>query len=94
MATFAVYHMIHVRTPHQHIPKLVITDVPEGEELSEELLERAGYQFGEFDIPWANHVLEQVDAKGSPSDLVARIRSGEGEWIAWPDLVAQAEAPL
>ena len=94
MATFAVYHMIHVRTPHQHIPKLVVSDVPEGEELSEELLERAGYQFGEFNIPWANHVLTEVDVKESPSDLVARIRSGDGERIAWGDLVAQAEAPL
>ena len=94
MATFAVYHLIHVRTPHQHIPKLVITDVPEGEEPTEELLERAGYQFGEFNIPWANHALDKVDAKESPADLVARIRQGEGERIAWPDLVARAEAPL
>jgi len=41
MATFAVYHLIYVRTPHQHIPKLVITDAPEGEQPTEELLERA-----------------------------------------------------
>ena len=94
MVTFAVYHLIHVRTPHQYIPKLVITDVPDGDEPTEELLERAGYQFGEFNISWANHALEKVDAKGSPSDLVARIRQGDGERIAWRNLVARAEAPL
>ena len=94
MTTYAVYHLIHVNTPHKHIPKLVVTDVPDDAELSEELLERAGYQFGEFNIPWANHVLEQVDVKTSPSDLVARIRQGDGERIAWADLLAQAESPL
>ena len=94
MATYAVYHLIHVRTPYQCIPKLVITDVPDDAELTEELLERAGYQFGEFNIPWANHALEKVDVKESPADLVARIRNGEGERIAWPNLVARAEAPL
>ena len=62
MATYAVYHLIHVHTPYRYIPKLVITNVPEGKEPSEDLLERAGYQFGEFNIPWANHVLAKVDA--------------------------------
>lgn len=94
MATWCVYHLIHVRTPHQHIPKLVITDVPEGEKLDKELLERAGYLFSEFGIPWANHVLTQVDAKESPADLVARLRQGEGERISYADLVARAESPL
>lgn len=94
MATFAVYHLIHVRTPHQYIPKLVVTDVPGDEELSKELLERAGYQFREFGIAWANHALTEVDVMKSPSDLVARIRQGAGERIAWANLVAQAKAPL
>jgi hypothetical protein len=94
MATYVVYHLIHVHTPYKHIPKLLITDVPEGEEPTRELLERAGYQFGEFNIAWANHVLTKVDVKGSPSDLVARIRQGDGERIAWHDLVAQANAPI
>jgi hypothetical protein len=91
---WCAYHLIHVQTPHQHIPKLVITDVPEGETVAADLLERAGYQFGEFNIPWANHVLERVDAKESPADLVARIRQGEGEWVTYADLKAKAEAPL
>jgi hypothetical protein len=94
MATFAVYHLIHVRTPHQHIPKLVITEVPEGETVTQDLVERAGYMFGEFNVPWANHVLEQVDVKESPADLVSRIRQGEGERITYADLGARAEAPL
>jgi len=29
MSTWAVIHHIHVSTPHQHIPKLFIEDVPE-----------------------------------------------------------------
>jgi hypothetical protein len=63
MATFAVYHLIHVRTPHQHIPKLVITDVPEGAQVTQDLVERAGYTFGKFNVPWANHVLEREEAE-------------------------------
>ena len=94
MNTWCVYHLIHVRTPYQHIPKLVITVVPEGEEVTKELLERAGYRFGEFNIAWANHILEEVDVKESPSDLVARIREGGVPRIAFDDLVAKARAPL
>ena len=94
MSTWCVYHLIHVRTPHLHIPKLVISDIPADETVTTDLLERAGYQFGEFDVPWANHVLEQVGVKDSPADLVARIRQGDGERIVYTDLVAQAEAPL
>ena len=94
MSTWCVYHLIHVRTPHQYIPKLLITDVPEDEEVTTELLERAGYQFEEFNIPWANHVLAQVDARESPSDLVARIRKGGFDRITFSDLAAKAAEPL
>jgi len=94
MTTWCVYHLIHVRTPHQHLPKLVIREVPEGEDVTEDLLERAGYLFQEFDIPWANHVLTEVDAKDSPADLVAHIRQGDGESITWGELQARAEEPL
>lgn len=93
MATWCVYHLIHVRTPHQHIPKLVVTDVPEGASVDEDTVQRAGYLFSEFGIPFANHVIERVD-QDSPSDLVGRIRSGEGERITWADLKAKAEAEL
>ena len=94
MTTWCVYHLIHVRTPHQHLPKLLITDVPQGAEVTEELLDRAGYRFGEFNVAWANHVLEEVDVKESPSDLVARIREGGFSRIAYADLVAKANEPL
>lgn len=94
MATWCVYHFIHVRTPYQYIPKLVIRDVPDDVNLTADLLERAGYQFGEFGIPWANHALERVSAKDSPSDLVARIRNGGGARITYAELVSRAEEPL
>jgi hypothetical protein len=92
--TWCVYHLIHVQTPHQHIPKLVITEVPESETVDTDLLERAGFQFGEFGIPWANHMLEEVDVKESPADLVARIRQGEGEYETFASIERLAEAPL
>lgn len=94
MATWCVYHLIHVRTPHLYLPKLVISAVPEDVRLNIDLLERAGFQFGEFGVPWANHFLERIDLKNSPSDLIARIRNGEGEHITYDELVARAEAPL
>lgn len=94
MSTWCVYHLIHVRTPHQHIPKLVIRDVPDDVELTTDLLGRAGYQFEEFGIPWANHCLERVSAKTAPDDLVARIRRGEGRRVTYADLIACAEEPL
>jgi len=92
--TWCVYHLIHVQTPHQHLPKLLIQEVPEGEEVTEELLERAGYLFQEFNTFWANHVLTEVDVKESPSDLVAHIREGDFERIIYADLVALAEEPV
>jgi hypothetical protein len=60
---WAVVHHIHVRTPHQHTPRLFITGVPEGVSSGtlQDLLERAGYWFGEFGIPWANHYLSRQD---------------------------------
>ena len=69
-------------------------DVPEGEEVTEELVERAGYLFQEFNVAWANHILTKADAKTSPSDLVARIREGGFERITYADLVELANKPL
>jgi len=94
MATWCVYHVIHVRTPHQHIPKLVVTDVPDEEEVTHDLVDRAGFSFGEFEIPWANHALEEVTAGDAPADLVSRIRQGEGDRVTYEELKARAEAPL
>lgn len=94
MATWCVYHVIHVRTPHQYLPRLVIRDVPEEEVITKGLLERAGHQFGEFGIPWANHVIEKVSPDTSETDLVYRLRTGEGAKISWDRLQKQASAPL
>jgi hypothetical protein len=60
---WAVVHHIHVRTPHLHIPRMFIENVPEnvGAGALQELLERAGFYFGEFGIPWANHYLVRHD---------------------------------
>lgn len=91
--TWCVYHLIHVTTPHRHLPKLVITDVPDGSRVETDTLERAGYVFSEFGMPWANHVLCRVDAD-SPADLVGRIRRGEGDRLTYAELVAQAAAPI
>lgn len=93
MATWAVVHLIHVRVPHQHIPRLLITGVPDGQAVTRDLLERAGYQFGEFGIPWANHYIARID-RNSPSDLVGRARSPEVPRVAWEELVRMAEAPV
>jgi hypothetical protein len=60
---WAVVHHIHVRTPHMHVPRIFIEGVPEGVGAGalQDLLERAGYYFGEFGIPWANHYLTRHD---------------------------------
>jgi len=94
MATWAVVHLIHVRTPHQHIPRLIITGVPEEEEVTRDLLEQAGFQFGEFGTPWANHYITRVEPGKSPSDLVGRARDPYVPRIAWTDLLARANAPV
>jgi len=93
MATWVVYHLIHVRVPHQRIPKLVITGVPDGETVTRDLLERAGFMFGEFGVPWANHGIIQL-GPDAPSDLVGRARDPYVPRIRWADLVARAKAPV
>jgi len=93
--TWCVYHLIHVNTPYRYIPKLVIEEVPADVDLDHEILERAGYQYGEFNVPWANHVLEEVDVETSPSDLIARLRRGPScENITYKELVERAEEPI
>jgi hypothetical protein len=83
-----------VQTPHRHIPKLLVRDVPPDVALDWEDVERAGFLFGEFGILRANHVLTRVDRLEAPADLVARIRQGDGERISYAELVHLAEAAL
>jgi len=93
MKTWVVYHLIHVRTPHQYLPQLVISGVPDDKKITREMLERAGYQFGEFGIPWANHCIECI-SQTTPSDLIYRLRQGAGERLTWEKLLSRIEAPL
>jgi hypothetical protein len=72
-----VYHLIHVTTPFRHIPKLVIKDYF----ASKEEINRAGYWFGEFGIPWANHYVLHFKSKAEiPTDAIPAIMAGmDGE---------------
>jgi len=84
--TWAVYHLIHVRTPHQHLAKLFIEGIPEGKGKGdiESALTRNGYEFGEFGIPWANHGL--VALPDAPDQVIGAYRRGEVETVKWADI--------
>jgi hypothetical protein len=93
MATWVVYRLIRALTPPQHIPKLLITQVPEDRKVTRDLLERAGFFFEEFGELWANHYIEKI-GPDSPSDLVGRARNPSVPRITWAELVEQANAPV
>lgn len=82
----AVVHLIHVNTPHQHIPKLFVKGVPGDAPNLKPLLEGKGYQFGEFGIPWANHYLQEGlrDAEDGVKGAWTR---GDVETIDYADLL-------
>jgi hypothetical protein len=95
---WAVVHLIHVRTPHQNVPKLFITGVPEKVSSStlQDLLERAGYYFGEFGIPWANHYLSRQEKWNSQVvGTYNRVRRNPEDYdvpvISYDELVKQAQ---
>jgi len=89
---WAVVHVIRQHEPHRHIARLFITDVP-GDVTARDLtraLTRAGRQFGEFGIPWANHY---VASRAAWRDEV------EGAWnrgdvacVAYADLEPRDDA--
>ena len=84
---WAVVHEIHIRVPHEYIPKLVITDVPidvEGHELRY-LIDSAGYYFGEFGVRWANHRL--WPSKEWPAEVIGAWRRGDVEVVSYDELV-------
>jgi hypothetical protein len=94
MATWVVYHLIQDGTSRRHIPKLVITRVPEDQKVTRDLLERAGIFFEEFfGEPWADHYIEKI-SDDSPSDLVGRARNPAVPRITWEELVERANAPV
>lgn len=91
MSTWAVVHFIHVQNPPRHIPRLFIEDVPEdvGEGELRSLLTRAGYQFGEFGIPWANHYLApEHEWKG---EVAGAYKRGDVETITYDDIAPKEE---
>ena len=86
MAKWAVVHLIHVQTPHQHIPKLVVEDVPtdKGEAFVKDWLEAAGYKFGEFGIPWANHYVARL--RDCLPSVQGAYRRGRVETVKYEEL--------
>ena len=88
MKNYVVYHLIHVQTPYQYNPKLVITEVPSEVDLTEEDVSRGGYQFEEFGTAWANHVLTEIkrDKSEMPGDLVAKLHGGGYETVRYSEL--------
>lgn len=82
----AVVFQIHVGTP-QHIAKLFIKEVPKETTAQElkKLLTEAGYSFGEFGTPWANHYLEFGLAKAN-SQVKGAWKSGEVQTINFKSL--------
>jgi hypothetical protein len=95
---WAVVHLIHVRIPHLHVPRMFITEVPEtvsGGTLRD-LLECAGYYFGEFGIPWANHYLSRHDKwHNQVIGTYNRVRRMPSEYdvpiLTYDELVKQAQ---
>lgn len=83
----AVVFLIHVTTPHRHIPKLFIKDVPVGTDAAsiKDTLEANGYVFGEFGVPWANHYI-QIGLKNAAPSVIGAWRSGAVETVSWNDL--------
>lgn len=83
---WAVVHLIHVQTPHRHIAKLFITDVPEDVPAKDirSALTRAGYQFGEFGMPWANHYLSPEEEW--EDEVIGAFNRDNVERIDWDKL--------
>lgn len=88
---WAVVHLIHVRTPHQHIAKLFIEDVPEEIDAKQirSALTRAGYQFGEFNMSWANHYLSPQDEW--EDEVVGAWNRGDVKTIDWAEIAPTDE---
>ena len=85
MATYCVYHTIHVRTPHQLIPKLFIIDVPPDKSVDWNMVDELDW-FGEFNIPHANHKIAELTKDSSPN-LKRAFRGGNCKMINYQSLV-------
>ena len=87
----AVVFHVHINTPHRHIAKLFIKNVPEHVTKSEikEMVTAAGYVFQEFEIPWANHYVQR-DIKDGESQVIGAYKRGDVETIEYVSLVANS----
>lgn len=83
---YTVVHQIHQRTPHLHIAKLFVTNVPDGTTESElkDALTEAGHEFGEFGIPWANHYICTL-SEAEP-EVKGVWNRGDAEQVAWNEI--------
>jgi len=84
---WAVVHHIHVRTPHRHIVKMFVTDVPKGVDADDiqRALTRSGHVFQEFNIPFANHYIERLT--DCEDEVVGAWRNGStARAVAWDEI--------
>jgi len=89
MNVWAVVHAIHQGAPPRHVARLFITDVP-GDVTARDLtraLTRAGRQFGEFGIAWANHYVAPRAAWRDEVELAWR--RGDVACVAYAELAAR-----
>lgn len=93
--TYNMHRFIHVTTPYRYRPLLTICQVPESIEVDElrDLIERAGREEGEFDIPWANTYIAKIDSD-TPSALVGAMRKIEHETLSYTELQQEAAKPF
>lgn len=88
--TAAVIFVIHVGIPEWHA-KLFITDVPDDVTANEikELLDNAGYYFGEFGQKWANHYVT-VGLQKEAANIRTEFVKGLADTITYDQLVEEA----
>ena len=88
--TAAVIYIIHVGTP-DWVAKLFITHVPKDVTANEikELLDTAGYSFGEFGQRWANHYVT-IGLRNEKSSVINAYRKGDVETMTYDELIKEA----
>jgi len=91
MNVWAVVHVVQ-GAPPRHVARLFITDAPEGVDAREvaRALTRAGRQFGEFGVPWANHLVARRAAWSA--EVEHAWRRGDVACIAYADLEPRDDA--
>ena len=90
MNVWAVVHIIRQNARPRHVARLFITDVP-GYVSAHDLtraLTRAGRQFGEGSVPWANHYVAPRAAWRD--EVEGAWRRGDVACIAYAELAADA----